>query len=223
RVNFGGWPFGLPFWPLTEAFGPVVAWNVLILLTYLAAGWFTLLWLLELGLPRVAALFGGLVFTLAPYRVAQSTGHLRGPISILIPLALWAFERARRGSRWWIVLSGAAIASIPFSDLHLALGAVPFFFVYALCRTRSPWLLAGAAACVAAAAGASLPRSRSARLSRSSSRSGRTSRFTPRSGTTSNRCATRACRSASSQSPVSPSPLWPRSPSPGSPGQFRTS
>jgi hypothetical protein len=156
RVNFGGWPFGLPFWPLTEAFGPVVAWNVLILLTYLAAGGFACMWLRELRLPRGAALFGGLAFTLAPYRVAQSAGHLRGPISILIPLALWAFERARRGSRWWLVLAGAAIASIPFSDLHLALGAVPFFFVYALCRTRSPWLLAGAAACVAAAVGAAL-------------------------------------------------------------------
>src|SRR5438034_1187283 len=109
-----------------------------------------------LGLPRGAALVGGLAYTLAPYRVAQSAGHLRGPISILIPLALWAFERARRGSRWWLVLAAAAIGSIPFSDLHLALGAVPFFFVYALCRTRSPWLLAGAAACVAAAVGAAL-------------------------------------------------------------------
>ena len=156
RVNFGGWPFGLPFWPLTEAFGPVVAWNVLILLTYLAAGGFACMWLRELGLPRGAALFGGLAFALAPYRVAQSAGHLRGPISILIPLALWAFERARRGSRWWLVLAGAAIASIPFSDLHLALGAVPFFLVYALCRTRSPSLVAGAAACVAAAVGAAL-------------------------------------------------------------------
>ena len=86
------------------------------------------MWLRELGLPCGAALVGGLAYTLAPYRVAQSAGHLRGPISILIPLALWAFERARRGSRWWLVLAGAAIGSIPFSDLHLALGAVPFFF-----------------------------------------------------------------------------------------------
>jgi hypothetical protein len=156
RVNFGGWPFGVPFWPLAAAFGVLVAWNLLILLTYLGAGGFTLLWLLELGLPRGAALIGGLAFALAPYRVAQSAGHLRGPISILIPLALWAFERALRGSRWWLVPAGAALASIPFSDLHLALGAVPFFFLYALCRTRSPWLLVGAAACVGAAVGAAL-------------------------------------------------------------------
>jgi hypothetical protein len=156
RVNFGGWPFGLPFWPLQELFGTVVAWNLLMLLTYLAAGGFTYLWLRELLLPPGPALVGGLVFALAPYRVAQSAGHLRGPISVLLPLALWAFERARRGSRWWLALGGAAIASIPFEDLHLALGAVPFFLVYALCRSRSPWLLGGALVGVAAAVGAAL-------------------------------------------------------------------
>jgi hypothetical protein len=77
---------------------------------------------------------GGLVFALAPYRVAQSAGHLRGPISALLPLALWAFERSRRGSRWWLVVAAAALASIPFSDVHLALGAIPFFLLYTLCR-----------------------------------------------------------------------------------------
>jgi hypothetical protein len=155
RVNFGGWPFGLPFWPLDAAFGSVVAWNLLLLLTYLAAGGFTYLWLRELGVPRGAALAGGLVFELAPYRVAQSAGHLRGMVAVLLPLALWAFERSRHGSRWWLVGAGAAIASIPFSDLHLALGAVPFFLFYAVCRSRDRWTLAGAllgAGCAVAAA-----------------------------------------------------------------------
>jgi hypothetical protein len=155
RVNFGGWPFGLPFWPLDAAFGSVVAWNLLLLLSYLAAGGFTYLWLRELGLPRGAALAGGLVFELAPYRVAQSAGHLRGMVAVLLPLALWAFERSRHGSRWWLLGAGAAIASIPFSDLHLALGAVPFFLFYAVCRSRDRWTLAGAllgAGCAVAAA-----------------------------------------------------------------------
>ncbi len=134
RWNFGGWPFGLPFWPLAALFGPVLGWNLFLLLTYLAAGAFAYLWLRELRLPVGAALLGGLVFALEPYRVAQSTGHLRGPISTLLPLALWAFERARRGSWLWLLGAGAALASIPFSDVHLALGAIPFFLLYALCR-----------------------------------------------------------------------------------------
>jgi len=134
RWNFGGWPFGLPFWPLTALFGPVLGWNLFLLLTYVAAGAFAYLWLRELALPVGAALTGGLVFALAPYRVAQSAGHLRGPVSMLLPLALWAFERSRRGSRWWLIGAGAALASIPFSDVHLALAAIPFFLLYALCR-----------------------------------------------------------------------------------------
>ena len=96
RWNFGGWPFGLPFWPLAALFGPILGWNLLVLLTYLAAGTFAYLWLRELRLPVGAALVGGLVFALEPYRVAQSAGHLRGPISALLPLSLWAFERSRR-------------------------------------------------------------------------------------------------------------------------------
>jgi hypothetical protein len=156
RVNFGGWPFGLPYWPLWAAFGPVAGWNILLLLTYLAAGGFAYLWLRELGLPAGAALAGGLAFELAPYRVAQSAGHLRGMIAVLLPLALWAFERSRRGSHWWLALAAGAIASIPFSDLHLALGAVPFFLFYVLCRAHDRWTLAGAVAGAACAVGAAL-------------------------------------------------------------------
>ena len=41
------------------------------------------------------SLAGGLVFCVFPYRVAQSTGHLLGPISALLPGILWALERRR--------------------------------------------------------------------------------------------------------------------------------
>ena len=152
RWNFGGWPFGVAFWPLDALFGHVRAWNLFLLLTYLAAGGFAYLWLRELALPAAAAAFGGLVFALEPYRVAQSAGHLRGPISALLPLALWALERGRRGSPWWYVGAGAALASIPFSDVHLALGAIPFFLLYALCR--GAWL--GGALATVPALGAAL-------------------------------------------------------------------
>ena len=151
RWNFGGWPFGLPFWPLAALFGPVLGWNLFVLLTYLAAGTFAYLWLRELRLPVGAALVGGLVFALEPYRVAQSAGHLRGPISALLPLSLWAFERSRRGSRWWLAGAAAALASIPFSDVHLALGAVPFFVLYALLRGGRIAAVAAAVPAVVAA------------------------------------------------------------------------
>jgi len=155
QPNYAGWPYGLVFWPLGAAFGLLEGWNLLQILLYGLAGVVVCAWLRELGLPRGPALAGGLAFAIAPYRVQQSVGHLLGPISILLPLALWAFERARRGSAWWLVLSGAAIASIPLSgQVHLALGAIPFFFAYALCRTRDRRLLAGAGAGIVAAVAA---------------------------------------------------------------------
>jgi hypothetical protein len=156
QPNFSGWPFGILFWPLGAVFGLVGGWNVLQLLLYALAGLAAWAWLLELGLPRGPALAGGLAFAIAPYRVEQSVGHLLGPISILLPLSLWAFERARRGSRWWLALATAALASIPLSgQVHLALGATPFFLGYAFCRTRDRrlWLGAGAGALAAVGAG----------------------------------------------------------------------
>ena len=138
RWNLAGWPFGWVYWPL-GAFGAVLGWNAFVLFGFVGAGGLAALWLRELGLPRGAALVGGLAFALAPYLQAQwSAGHLLAWVAMLLPLALYAVERARKGSLWWLVLAGAALASVPLSgQLHLALGVIPFFVLYAL--VRLPW------------------------------------------------------------------------------------
>jgi hypothetical protein len=139
RWNFAGWPFGYVYWPLQAALGTVLAWNVFVLLGFLGAGGFTALWLREVGATRGASLAGGLAFAMAPYlQVQWSAGHLLAWIATLLPLSLWALERARKGSEWWLFLAGGALVSIPLSgQLHLALGAIPFFAAYAL--VRLPW------------------------------------------------------------------------------------
>jgi hypothetical protein len=151
QANYAGWPFGFLFWPLSAVFGLVAGWNLLQLVVYVLAGLFACAWLRELGLPRGPALAGGLVFAIAPYRVQQSVGHLLGPISILLPLSLWAFERG------WLWLSAAALASIPLSgQVHLALGAIPFVLAYALVRRRDRRAVVGAVAGTLLAIGAGL-------------------------------------------------------------------
>jgi len=139
RWNLAGWPFGYGYWPVVAAFGPVLAWNLFVLLGFVGAGGFAALWLRELGLPRGPALVGGLAFALAPYLQAQwSAGHLLAWTAMLLPLSLWAVERARKGSLWWLALAGAALVSVPLSgQLHLALGVIPFFVLYAI--VRLPW------------------------------------------------------------------------------------
>jgi hypothetical protein len=138
RPNFAGWPFGLVFWPLHALLGTVAGWNAFVLLSFVGAGSLTFLWLREIGLDAAGALTGGLAFALAPYLVTQGAmGHLLAPVSMLLPLSLYALERSREtGTRsLWVALAGTALASIPLSgQVHLALGAVPFFVAYALLR-----------------------------------------------------------------------------------------
>ena len=157
QVVLSGWPFGLAFWPLDAAFGPVVAWNLLLLTTIVAAGLLTYGWLRMLALPPGAAAIGGLVFAVAPYRLAQSGVHLLGWIAILMPLALLAYERARaaesaRAAHAWGAVSAAAIVSIPLSgQLHLALGAIPLIAVYVAVRAAplaAAWTAGGLLAAV---------------------------------------------------------------------------
>jgi hypothetical protein len=147
RVNFAGWPFGLPFWPLHALFGAVGAWNAFLMLGYLGAGGLTYLWLRSLGLGVGAALVGGAAFALAPYRAVQAgAGHLLAWIGMLIPLSLWAWERRR------YEVAAAALVSIPLSgQVHLALGAIPFVVAYMLLREGDRRWAAGAAAGAVAA------------------------------------------------------------------------
>ena len=84
-----------------------------------------------------------------PYRVGQSTGHLLGPISLLLPALLLALERRR------LVVAGLVLAALPLSgQLHLALGAIPLALGYGWARLpRALWWKVGVGAAGALAAG----------------------------------------------------------------------
>jgi hypothetical protein len=161
QTVLAGWPFGLVYWPLGALFGPVVAWNLLLLGTIVFAGLLTYLWLHALDLGPWAAAIGGLAFAVAPYRLDQSaSGHLLGWAAVFLPLALLGIERGQvastpRRAHGWGALTAAALASIALSgQLHLALGAVPFVLAYALVRRRPiPLLWTGAGSVAAATVG----------------------------------------------------------------------
>ena len=124
----------------------MVAWNLLLLGTIVAAGLLTYGWLRTLDLTVAPAAIGGLVFALAPYRLEQSAGHLLGWAALFLPLALLAIERARRAvgrrAHAWGALAALATISIPLSgQVHLALGAIPFIVAYAALRSRKTPLL----------------------------------------------------------------------------------
>ncbi len=143
--NLQGWLLGIPFWPLRHLLGNIWAYNLIVLLSAAAAGGVACWWLRALGLARAAALAGGLVFALAPYRVGQSTGHLLGLIAFLLPAVLLGLERRR------FALAALALAAIPLSgQIHLAMGAVVLALGYAWARVpRCEWWKAGAGAAAA--------------------------------------------------------------------------
>jgi hypothetical protein len=94
--NTQGWMLGVPYWPLERLRGPIVSYNVVVLLSFLAAGGICCWWLRSLGLTRVAALAGGTAFALAPYVVGQRTGHLLGlSIQCIREIGNGAFESRR--------------------------------------------------------------------------------------------------------------------------------
>jgi hypothetical protein len=94
------------------------------------------------------------VFALAPYRVAQSTGHMLGPVSAFLAVSLYGLEGARSRGVPLLAVAAAGLLAIPASgQLHLALGAIPLFLAYAAIRLRRQLPGAVAAACLAGAAG----------------------------------------------------------------------
>jgi hypothetical protein len=159
QVALGGWPFGLPFWPLEALLGPVLTWNLLLLGTVVAGGLLAYAWLRALDLGFVPALVGGLAFAIAPYRLGQSADHLLGWIAIFLPLSLLAVERARAApartsAHAWGAVAALALVSFPLSgQLHLALGALPFVAAYAAVRFQplpAAWVAVGVVASAAA-------------------------------------------------------------------------
>lgn len=146
KPNLQGWLYGIPFWPTRHLVGNVWAYNAMVFLSFLLAGGLTAWWLRALDVGRAAALVGGLVFVLAPYRVGQSTGHLLGMVSLLLPAALLALERRR------LVVATLVLCAIPLSGQpHLALGAIPLAAGYAWARLPARLWSRVALACAATA------------------------------------------------------------------------
>lgn len=150
--NLLGFPLALPYWPLDRLLGAVPAYNLVLLLALAASGLTACWWLRALGLPRAAALLGGVAYGLAPYLLAQAAaGHLLGLVAALLPGTLLALERRR------LALAAALLAAVPLAgQLHLALGAIPLFLGYAWARLerrhrRAAAIGAGVAAGVATA------------------------------------------------------------------------
>jgi hypothetical protein len=76
-------------WPVTAFAGPVVTYNILIILAPVLSAWFAYLACFRLTPVPVAAVFGGVLFGFSAYEMAQDTAALNLCFTCCVPALLW--------------------------------------------------------------------------------------------------------------------------------------
>jgi hypothetical protein len=131
--NFGDYPAGanllwdtaLPLitvllWPVTAAFGPVVAYDLMVTLALALSAWSGFLLLRRSVRSPVAAGLGGLLYGFSPYMLAQSLAHPQMTMAFMPPLILLLLDEIVRVQRRSPVLLGAALALAGAAQFFIA-------------------------------------------------------------------------------------------------------
>ena len=128
--------------PIDWLFGPVVAHNSLVVFSYVACGWFTLLLLRELEAPFWPAAFGGAVFTFSSYHLAHGVGHMQLVALEWLPFFLWTWVRfLDKPSHRRALLAAGALLLVILCDYYYTLYCVLagfLLFVYHAIVQRAP-------------------------------------------------------------------------------------
>jgi hypothetical protein len=129
----------IPAIPITMLWGPVVAYNLTLLFTFVMTGFGTYIWIRRLTGSAAAGIVAGIVAAFLPYRFAHLPGHLHMVSTHWMPWVLYAFERfleRKRLSR--AVVLGACVAMVALSSWYYAYAVALMLPVYAIVRSR-PW------------------------------------------------------------------------------------
>jgi len=129
----------LPGIPLTMFGGPVFAYNVSLLLTFVLTGFGTYLWVRELTGSLSGGIVAGIIAAFLPYRFAHLVGHLPMVSTHWVPFTLLAFERFFKRRRAWPAMTlGLCFALVALSSWYYAYAIGLMLPCYALVRSR-PW------------------------------------------------------------------------------------
>ncbi len=146
---------GLLSIPLQYVCNPVAAHNWLLLLSFVLTAVGTYAFTRELGAAPPGAVMAGIAFSLCPYRVAHSVGHLNLVSTQWMPLTLWALLRLRRAPGVGYAALTTAFALLAalsswYYGIFVTMASVVVLTLppVALPRRTSPWLLASAAVVV---------------------------------------------------------------------------
>jgi hypothetical protein len=150
---------GLLLAPVTEAWGPVLSLNLLLVLAYGLSAWCAYLAIRRFTRGHLAAAVGGLIYGFSPAMRVQSH-HLHMSLAFLVPLMLLALHeilvRQRRSP--WLVGAGLGLmagAQLLIGEELLAMTALLGFAMFLLVvltnlrRLRARWAYAAKAFSVA--------------------------------------------------------------------------
>jgi hypothetical protein len=85
----GSMPVGaLAMWPLTASLGPIVSYNVLMLLSPVLSAWTAFMLARYLTRDTVGSLFAGYLYGFSSYQIGHMLGHLNLVLTFVIPLFL---------------------------------------------------------------------------------------------------------------------------------------
>lgn len=127
-----------PFIWLTA--NPVLAHNLLVLLSFVLAGFSTCLLVRRLTSSLIGGIVGGIVFAFAHYRFGQIS-HIQMLTSWWIPLTIYFLQRFFDGRKTWdILLFAGCFTAQVWASIYLGIflaGAVALYLLHALITRRA--------------------------------------------------------------------------------------
>jgi hypothetical protein len=118
----------LAAYPITRAYGPVVAWNVLCLVAPALASWSAFALCRYVSRSYLPSLVGGYIFGFSPYFLGQLRGHLSLVLVFPLPLALYVlllrFDRRLSKSAFVALFSALVVVQFLCCDEVLASAVV---------------------------------------------------------------------------------------------------
>src|SRR3954467_5230813 len=127
----------IPALPITWLAGPVTAYNVMVLASFVSNAFFPYLWVRRMTGSRAAGVVSGTIAAFLPLRFAHLAGHLPQLTTQWIALTLYSFDRyVDRRSLARALELGAAMALTVLGCWYYGYALAVMFPVYAILRTR---------------------------------------------------------------------------------------
>jgi len=108
---------------------PVVAYNILILASFVCAGLATFLFIRHLTGSTLAGVLGGMIYAFAPFRFGHYM-HQELLWTCWIPLALWSLHRAFETARWrYALLTALFVTAQMYSSIYFGIYLATFICI----------------------------------------------------------------------------------------------